>query len=81
MEMRRLFGVRGVYNKQKDWAVMSRKKRTIYACHLTERQAENLVEKLEKLSVCEDASLFYNGDNQLCHRRYDKFKEDYSYIN
>ena len=69
-------------DKKREWAVVSDSKKEIYAHNCTERQAYKLIDKLEKLGVCADAKILYNGDSRLSEDRCKESRYDYiNYIN
>lgn len=60
-------------DKSRIYAVLSKKKKVIYAVNKTELQAYKIAERLIKEKVCDDASVLCNSSNQLMQKRYDKY--------
>jgi hypothetical protein len=60
-------------DKSRIYAVLSKKKKVIYAVNKTELQAYQIAERLIKEKVCDDASVLCNSSNQLMQKRYDKY--------
>ena len=60
-------------DKSRIYAVLSKKKKVIYAVNKTELQADKIAERLIKEKVCDDASVLCNSSNQLMQKRYDKY--------
>ena len=62
-------------DKSRCYCVLSKANKAIYATNKTELQATKILDKLVEEGV-KDASILYNGNNELAKRKYDKYKLD-----
>ena len=60
-------------DKRRIYAIVSDREKTIFATRKTKLQADNMVDYLITIGHS-DASIIANDNNQLCHKKYDKYK-------